>query len=102
MKFYHKEVVTMMMWKKVNMPEKIRNTVSGVFEKTGKDTEMTGYYFHDIMGEEIYFVSPKNEFRELLHKSVNVELNVVFDDYSRKNKLSLSNVTEAKLPEKKA
>jgi len=89
------DIVTLKYWKKVEMPEKARNA-KGDYEKTGKSVEMTGYSFHDLMGEELYFISPKNEFRSLEGKHVTLVIKATYDDYGRKNKYSLESVEEAK------
>jgi len=77
------------LWKKVDMPEKKRNT-QGVFEKTGGSTEMTGYVIHDEFGSEIYIISAEAKFRELVNvKGVTVQMDGSYDDYGRKNKFKL-------------
>lgn len=87
------------LWKKVDMPEKKRNT-QGVFEKTGGTTEMTGYIIHDEFGSEIYIISADSSFRQLVNvKGVTVQMDGSYDDYGRKNKFKLVGIVP---PGKKA
>jgi len=77
------------LWKKVEMPERKRNT-QGVFEKTGSTTEMTGYVIHDQFGSELYIISADSKYREFDGKDgLLVQLEISYDDYGRKNKIKL-------------
>jgi len=85
----------LILWKKIEMPEKKKDT-QGVFQKTGGTTEMTGYLFHDEFHSELYFVSPKNDFRNLEGKTVDLFIKATYDEYNRKNKFVLDGVVAVK------
>jgi len=86
----------MKLWKKVEMPERKRNT-QGVFEKTGAMSEMTGYVIHDEFGSELYIISADAQFRPLVNvKDITVQLEISYDDYGRKNKIKLAGMIPPK------
>jgi len=88
------EGLRMKLFKSVDMPEKVKNE-KGTFEKTGKSITMTGYDLYDQMGSELYFVSPNNLWRTLEGKIVDIVIEASYDDYNRKNKFVLRQMTES-------
>jgi len=83
-------------WKLVQMPRKEKSSITGKFEVVpGEVTDMTGYRIQDEFGSEMYFVSPKNDFRNLKGQKINIEIEGSYDEYNRKNKYSLKAMTLA-------
>jgi len=73
------------------MPERALNKDKGVFEKTGKTTEMTGYVIHDEYGSEVYLISADPQYRTLVNvQGITLQLEGSYDDYGRKNKFKLA------------
>jgi len=94
MKFISQEKdVKMVMWEKTEMPESIMSKDKdnkSVFNKTGKMIEMTTYIFRDIVGEKLVILSKDNAFRQMEGKDVKITLDVIFNDFQKKNRISLS------------
>lgn len=89
--FKPQESMILKYWKKVEMKDKQRND-KGDYVATGKMVEMTGYSFFNEFGEELYFISPKNDFRDYEGKQVMISVKASYDDYGRKNKFVLDQV----------
>jgi len=93
MKFISQEKdVKMVMWEKTEMPESniIEKDGKKSFVKTGKMIEMTTYTFRDIVGEKLVILSKDNSFRLMEGKDVKIALDVVFNDFQKKNRVGLS------------
>lgn len=86
------------MWEKTMMPESnmVEENGKKTFKKTGKEVEMTTYTFIDGFGEKLVLLSKDNNFRTLEGKKVDIELEVVFNDFQKKNRVSLGKLQEAK------
>jgi len=94
------EDVKLLMWEKTEMPESSMEKDANnktVFKKTGKMTEMTTYTFRNGFGEKLVILSKYNNYRELEGKVVDLVLDVQFNDFSRKNKISLESIAERKV-----
>lgn len=76
----------------IMMPESVKDEEKGGFKKTGNKVEMTGYALFSEFGEKLYFISKESKYREYEGKEVLVTLDVSFDDYGRKNKVTLDNI----------
>jgi len=87
------------MWEKTDMPESNPDKGSDgktVYKKTGKMLEFTTYTFIDGFGEKLVLLSKDNSFRTLEGKKVNIEVEVVFNDFQKKNRVSLGKLEELK------
>jgi len=85
--------VKMVMWEKTEMPESTmaKNKEGKTeFTKTGKLIEMTTYIFRDIVGEKLVILSKDNAFRSMEGKDVKITLDVVFNDFQKKNRVTLA------------
>lgn len=86
--------VEMVMFEKTEMPESVMkkdDKGKTVFEKTGNKIEKTTYTFRDLEGNKYVFMAG-NEFRSLERTAVDLELEIKYDDYTRKTKVSLKQV----------
>jgi len=94
--------VKLKMWEKTLMPESIMEKLDGktVFKKTGQKIEMTTYTFVDGFGEKLVFLSSENGYRNLEGETVDIVMEVEYNDFSKKNRLKLESV--AKSESKKA
>jgi len=90
-------VVKLKMWEKTMMPESNMIDVGGKkqFVKTGKEIEMTTYTFTDSVGEKLIILSKDNSFRTLEGEEVTIELEVVFNDFQKKNRVGLASLVKA-------
>jgi len=90
-------VVKLKMWEKTMMPESNMVDVGGKkqFVKTGKEIEMTTYTFTDTFGEKLIILSKDNSFRHLEGEEVIIELEVVFNDFQKKNRVTLGRLQKA-------
>jgi len=88
--------VQMLMWEKTLLPEsKAEKDEKGktVFVKTGNKVEMTTYTLRDGFGDKLVVLSSNNDYRTLEGKKVNVVMEVKFDEFNRKNKLTLAEIS---------
>lgn len=88
--------VTLLMWEKTLMPEsKPEKDENGktIFKKTGNKVEMTTYTLRDGFGDKLVLLSSNNDYRTLEGKKVNVVMEIKFDEFNRKNKLSLAEIS---------
>jgi len=93
------EDVKLVMWEKVDMPESVAGKdVAGktVFNKTGKTIEMTNYIFRDGFGEKLVAMSKDNAYRTLEGEMVDIAVDIQFNDFTKKNKVSLVDCKIAK------
>jgi len=90
--------VKLVMWEKTEMPESNMGEKDGkkVFVKTGKMIEMTTYTFRDFVGEKLVILSKDNAFRAMEGKDVDLTVEVVFNDFQKKNRVSLVKLEIAK------
>jgi len=90
--------VKLVMYEKTLMPESIMQEVDGKkkFVKTGKDTEMTTYTFRDGFGEKLVILSKDNGYRNLEGETVDIVLEVVFNDFQKKNTVKLASCEKSK------
>jgi len=87
--------VSMIMWEKTMLPDSVRSVDEKgktVFTKTGTKTEYTTYTFRDSFGDKLVFTSKNNSYRTWEGKKVIIALEVNFDEFNRKNKVSLNSV----------
>jgi len=80
--------VKMVMWQKREMPERKYNAETKEWEKTGETTERTEYTFRDEFGDVLVLLG-NNDYRELEGQDVVVTVGIRYNDFSRKNTLSL-------------
>jgi len=91
--------VKLKMWERTMMPESKMKEVDGKkqFVKTGQDVEMTTYIFTDIVGDKLVILSKDNSFRTLEGEEVIITLKVEFNDFSKKNRVSLVSLEKSKV-----
>lgn len=87
--------VDLIMWEKSEMPERAYNKVTKEWTATGKTEEKTLYTFRDEMGDKVIFLSG-NDWRGLERSKVDLEMEIVYNDFDRKNKVSLKGVFPTK------
>jgi len=86
----------LVMWEKTEMPESVMEKDEAgktVFRKTGKKVENSTYHFRDEFGDKLSFMSPNNNYRNLEGQDIELELEIGYDDFKRKNKMSLVSVS---------
>lgn len=74
-----------------SLPERAKNPETGKWEPTGGKSEMSLYTFRDEFGEVLKFLG-KNDYRVHEGKNVVLSLDVSFNDYENKNKVTLKDV----------
>jgi len=84
------ERVKLALYEARSLPERKKGE-DGKWTPTGNKTEMTMYTFRDEFGEVLKFLA-SNKYRELEGQEVNISLDVTYDDYNNKNKVSLKDV----------
>jgi len=85
---------TLLMWEKTDMPDSNYDEATKKWIKTGGKTEKTTYTFRDIDGSKLVFLSG-NKYREYEGRSVNLQIDLSYDNFTRANKLKLESVTLA-------
>lgn len=90
--------VKLVMWEKTDMPESniVEKDGKKSFVKTGKMTEMTTYIFRDFSGEKLVILSKDNSFRAMEGKDVTLTISVIFNDFQKKNRVSLDTLVLSK------
>jgi len=88
------EDIKLVMWKKLEMPERNYNQETKAWEKTGKTTERTEYTFRDEFGDVLVLIG-SNEYRELEGRQCDVTVGIRYNEFSRKNTLSLESCNPA-------
>jgi len=93
------EGVKLLMFERTLMPESNMQVVNGKkeFVKTGKDIEMTTYTFRDSFGDKLVFVSKDNNYRTLEGDLVDIVIDVVFNDFQKKNQVKLVSVSKSRI-----
>lgn len=86
--------VILVMFEKTMMPDSMYSEEQKKYVKTGNKTERTTYTFRDEFGTKLVFLAG-NEYRALERESVDLDIELSFDDYNRKNKISLKNVRKS-------
>lgn len=86
--------VKLVMYKNVEMNERKKNEETGKWEPTGGKTSMTEYTFRDEFGD-ILVVFGKNDFRELEGRECEVTIGITYNEFERKNKISLQSCVPA-------
>jgi len=86
----------MVMFERTMMPESnmVKKDGKTSFEKTGRETEMTTYTFRNGFGEKLIVLSKDNSYRDLEGALVELELEVVYNDFQKRNRISLAKVTK--------
>jgi len=93
MKFITKESGTRLkMWERTMMPESkmVEKNGKREFEKTGHEVEMTTYTLTDEVGDKLVILSKDNSFRQLEGEEVRLILEVVYNDFQKRNRISLA------------
>lgn len=82
------------MFKTVKMPNRIPGG-DGKYIKdpSGAMVEMTGYYFVDEVGSQIYCVTKNDAYRAHKGSFCDIQLEVEYNEMDRKNKVTLKSVT---------
>jgi len=90
--------VKLAFFKKVDMPESVMKEIDGKkqFVKTGKMEEMTEYTFRDEVGDTFIILSKDNTLRELEGGYVDITIEVKYNDFQKKNRISLASCVKAK------
>jgi len=90
--------VKLKMWERTLMPESSMQEVNGKkqFVKTGKEVEMTTYIFTDLVGDKLVILSKDNNFRTLEGEEVIITVKIEFNDFAKKNRVSLVGIEKAK------
>jgi len=90
--------VKLMLWEKTMLPESEMQTNSAgkkEFIKTGKEVEMTTYTFRDAMGDKLVFLSKENGYRSLEGEVVDIELDVKYNEFTKKPQVKIASVRKA-------
>ena len=66
------------------------------FVKTGNEVEMTTYIFTDTFGDKLVILSKDNNFRTLEGEEVVITLKIEFNDFAKKNRVSLVAIDKVK------
>jgi len=90
--------VKLKMWERTLMPESSMQEVNGKkqFVKTGKEVEMTTYIFTDVVGDKLVILSKDNNFRTLEGEEVIITVKIEFNDFAKKNRVTLVGIEKAK------
>lgn len=79
----------LVLWTKKDVPERIKNSQTGEWDKTGKTTEMTEYTLRDEFGQTLVFLAG-NEYRPLERKgTVRLEVDITYNEWQNKNQVKL-------------
>lgn len=86
----------MIMWEKTELPENelVESNGKKEWKKTDKTVEKTTYTFRSIAGEKLILLA-NNEHRKLEGLICDVDLDISFNEFQRKNKISLSSVLKS-------
>jgi len=89
--------VKLMMWEKTMLPESEMKDVDGKksFIKTGREVEMTTYTFRDGMGDKLEFLSKENGYRALEGETVDIEIDVKLNNFTKKIQTRLASVRKS-------
>lgn len=84
----------LVMAEKTDMADRVLNKETGNWDKTGKTTEKTTYTFQDILLEKLVFLGG-NEYRGLVGKDVNIQLDIKYNNFNRNTQVVLKTVSQA-------
>lgn len=86
----------LVMWERTMMPESnmVEKDGKKSFVKTGKEVEMTTYTLKDGFGDKLIVLSKDNSFRSLEGAKVELTLEVVYNDFQKRNRISLAGLTK--------
>jgi len=90
--------VKLKMWERTMMPESnmVEKDGKKQFVKTGKEVEMTTYIFTDTFGDKLVILSKDNSFRTLEGEEVVITVKIEFNDFAKKNRVSLVGIEKVK------
>lgn len=92
------EKVKLVMFESVSMPVSVASKDEKgktIFTKTGQMEEYTTYTFRDTFEKKIVFTTKNNNYRNLEGEFVDIELEIVYDDFNNKVKTKLASVTKS-------
>jgi len=81
------EGIKLAMWEKTELPEREKDA-NGDWKNTGKKVEKTTYTFKDEFGDKLVLLS-NNEYRELEGRQCDIVIGITYNDYDRKNRITL-------------
>lgn len=89
--------VKLVMFERTMLPESTMKEVDGKksFVKTGQEVEMTTYTFRDGMGDKFVILSKENGYRNLEGETVDIELDIKLNEFTRKPALKLASIRKA-------
>lgn len=87
------ENMQLVMWDKVDMPDRIKNPTTGEWTKTGTTVEKTRYYLRDEFGNKLVFLAG-NEYRDLEGSTVILNLEINYNEYQNKNEVKLTGIEQ--------
>jgi len=88
------EDLKLVMFKNVDMPKRVKNVETNKWEPTGEKESRTEYTFRDEFGDVIV-VFGNNDYRELEGRQCDVVIGIAYNEFDRKNKISLQSCTPA-------
>lgn len=88
------EDLKLVMWKKREMPERVQNPETKKWEKTNRVIEKTEYTFRDEFGDIVVLLGD-NEYRELEGRQCDVTIGIRYNEFERKNTVSLQSCNPA-------
>jgi len=84
--------VKLAMWEKTELPD--NELKDGKWVKTGRVTEKTTYTFRDATGEKLVILG-SNDYRNFEGELVDLEIDVIFNDFQKRNRVTLATVRKA-------
>jgi len=88
------EGLKLVMFKNVEMNKRAKNEATGKWENTGEKESRTEYTFRDEFGDIIVLFG-QNDWRELEGRDCDVVIGIRYNEYDRKNVISLQACTPA-------
>jgi len=86
--------VKMVMYKKVELNKRTKNEATNKWEPTGEKEERTEYTFRDEFEDTLVLLGG-NEYRELEGRQCDVVVGIRYNEYDRKNSITLQACTPA-------
>jgi len=86
------ENLKLIMAEKSDLPER-KQGEGGEWEKTGKTIEKTTYTLKDVLSSEKLVFLAGNDYRILEGKDVDIQVDIKFNDFSRKTAIVLKTMT---------
>lgn len=84
--------VKLAMWEKTELPE--NELKDGKWVKTDRKVEKTTYTFRDASGEKLVVLG-SNDHRDLEGETVDLEIEVIFNDFQKRNRVTLAQVRKS-------